>query len=59
MINRILKARHAAVNSGNPLVAASEICAIPRRTFHDWVSRDEFPPKKLGRNAVLPADAEK
>jgi hypothetical protein len=47
------------VNAGTPLAAASRICGIPRRTFRDWVSRKGSLLKKLGRNTVLPADAEK
>jgi hypothetical protein len=43
-----------ATNSGNSIVAESTICDNPRRTFRVWVSL-----KKLGRNAVSPADAEK
>jgi hypothetical protein len=48
-----------AVNSGNPLAAASQICDIPRRTLRDWVHQKRFPLKMLEQNAVLPADAEK
>jgi hypothetical protein len=47
------------VNAGTPLAAASRICGIPCRTFRDWVSREGSLLKKLGRNTVLPADAEK
>jgi hypothetical protein len=48
-----------AVKSGSLLAAASRIHSIPRRTLRGWVSREKSPLKKLGRNAVLPADSEK
>jgi hypothetical protein len=49
----------AAADSGTPVAASSKTCGISRRTLRDWVSREGFPLKKLGRNAVLPADAGK
>jgi hypothetical protein len=54
-----LKFAASAVNSGNPLASASMIHGILRRTLHDWVSQEGSFLKKLGRNAVLPADTEK
>jgi hypothetical protein len=54
-----LKFAASATNSGNPLAAACKIFGIPHRTLHDWISRKGSPLKKLGRNAILPVDAEK
>lgn len=42
-----------------PLAAASRVHGIARRKLRDLVSRGGFPLNKLGRTAVLPADAEK
>jgi transposase-like protein len=49
----------SAVNSGDPVAAASQICGIPPRTLRDWVHQKGSPLKKVEQNAVLPADAEK
>jgi hypothetical protein len=59
MINGIFKARGSALNSGNPLAAAAKIYVIPSRILREWVCREGSPLKKLGRNAVLSADARK
>jgi hypothetical protein len=59
MINEFLNIAASDINSGNPLTAASKICGIPRRTRRDWVNREGYRLKKVGRNAVLPVDAEK
>jgi hypothetical protein len=37
----------------NPLAAASKICCITRRTLRDWVSPEQYPLNKLGRNEVF------
>jgi hypothetical protein len=49
----------SAIESGIPLVAAFIVHGIPRRTIRDYVNREGSPLKKIGRNAVLPADVEK
>jgi hypothetical protein len=39
--------------SGTPLAAASRIHCMCRRTCRGWLSRERFPVKKLGWNAIL------
>jgi hypothetical protein len=53
-----LKSAVSAVKSGNFFAVSSMIHRISCRIFHDWISRVNSPPKKLGRNAVLSADFE-
>jgi hypothetical protein len=54
-----LKHVASAVNPGNPLADASEVCGVPCRTLRNWVSQEGSPVKKLGWSAALLADAEK
>jgi hypothetical protein len=49
----------SAIMSGTSLAAASRIRVIPRRTIRGKVNRNRSPLKKLGWNAVLPADVGK
>jgi hypothetical protein len=54
-----LKLVVSPVNSATPLADAYRTYDIPPRTINDYANRERSPLKKLGRNAVLPADVEK